>query len=164
MPNPLEICTIVAGGQRYDNWETVEVSHNVMQVVDHVMLTVSEISTKAVSWASLKLKPGDSVQVLLAGEAVVNGWVYLRQATTDTNSHSVQIGIASPAQEIVASTVETKPGIYKNQSAQQIGSALAGKMGVGFSIAGNPPGGKSAISQIRGARRRDDIQLYRKNV
>jgi prophage tail gpP-like protein len=140
MSKPQEICVVTALGQKYDSWDTVEVHHNTMEVVDHAMLTVAEISTAGTSLNNLKLKPGDHASVSLAGEVVLDGTVYLRQASCDANSHQVQIGIASLAQPIVESSVGAKSGTYKNQTIQSIGSAVAGKMGVKFSVLGNPGG------------------------
>jgi len=147
MANPTEICVVKALGQSYDTWETVEVTHAIGQVVDHCMLTVAEISS-ASSWSTLKLKPGDPAQVYLAGILVLDGHVYLRQAILDANSHAVQIGIATPAQAIVASTVQAKPGIYKNQTIQAIGSAVFAPYGVKFSVIGSPPGANQPFPRI----------------
>jgi prophage tail gpP-like protein len=147
MANPQEICKVTALGQSYDTWETVEVHHNKEQVIDHCMLTVSEISS-ASSWSTLKLKPGDPAQVYLAGSLVLDGHVYLRQATIDPNSHEVQIGIASRAQPIVPSTVQAKPGIYKNQTIQAIGSAVFAPYGVNFSVVGSPGGADLPFPRI----------------
>jgi prophage tail gpP-like protein len=147
MANPQEICKVTALGQSYDTWETVEVHHNVEQVVDHCMLTVSEISS-ASSWVTLKLKPGDAAQVYLAGSLVLDGHVYLRRGSLDPNSRAIQIGIASRAQPIVPSTVQAKPGIYKNQTIQAIGSAVFAPYGVNFSVVGSPAGADLPFPRI----------------
>jgi hypothetical protein len=73
---------------------------------------------------------------------VLTGFVYLRQAAYDANSHAVQIGIASKVQAVTVSTVKANPGQYMNQTLQQIGSAVFGSETppVGFTIQGNPSG------------------------
>ncbi|HEY2210279.1 MAG TPA: hypothetical protein VGH62_01425 [Bradyrhizobium sp.] len=140
MPNPQEICVVTALGQRYDTWETVEVHRSTDDIIDHAMLTVAEITSPSAMWAALKLKPGDPAQVSLAGRKVLDGKVYLRQAAIDPNSHAVQIGIASNAQTIIPTTVESKPGTYKKQTIESIGKAVFGKYGVAFKVVGNPTG------------------------
>jgi hypothetical protein len=60
MPKAQEIAVVVALGQRYDIWQTVEVVHSSDDVIDHALLTVAEPSTGAKSLAALKLKPGDA--------------------------------------------------------------------------------------------------------
>lgn len=141
MPNPTEVCSVSASGQKYDIWETVEVSRQIDdRTVDHCLLTVAENSKLAVKADDIKLMPGDQVTVALAGQQVINGVVYLRQVAYDGHNHSVQIGIASRAQALIQSTVDASPGQYTNQTVQQMASAIAGKVGVPFQIDGNPPG------------------------
>jgi hypothetical protein len=106
MANASEICTVTAGGQKYTNWETVEVHKSASDVIDHCMLTVSEPSTGGTGLAALKLVPGDSASVTLGGAKAINGMVYLRQAAADANTHAVQIGIASNAQKVMRTTVD----------------------------------------------------------
>jgi prophage tail gpP-like protein len=140
MAKPTEICTVVVNGGRYDLWETVEVSHAVDPVIDHAMLTVSEPSSGAKTLSALKMKPGDTAQVYLAGVLVLSGTVYLRQAAYDKQQHAVQIGIVANGQSIMPATVQTNPGQYKNQTLQQIVTAAFGTAGVAFSIKGSPDG------------------------
>lgn len=148
MPNPTEICKVVAQGMNYDYWETVEVTHSCAEIVDHAMLTVSEPSTGAASLAALKLKPGDSAQVYLAGTLIIDGHVYLRQAAYDANSHGVQIGIVSNVQGALVSTVSAAPGQYINSTLQQIASTVMGEIGVKFSIDGSPSGANEPFDRV----------------
>jgi prophage tail gpP-like protein len=141
MPNPVEVCTVTVGGTKYDIWETVEVTRSIDdRTIDHCMLTVAENSQLATSLSNIKLAPGDQVSVALAGQTVINGTVYLRQAAYDGQRHAVQIGITSRAQDLIATTVDANPGQHVNKTAKQIGSEIAGKVGVSFSIVGNPSG------------------------
>src|SRR5437762_1038050 len=129
MANPTEICEVTANGRIYSNWKTVEVSRNIDDnFIDHALLVVSEVSSGAKAISDLKLKPGDPVTVKLTGQLVIDGEVYLRQAAYNAREHSVQIGISSFAQSVVASTVDGKPGQYTNQTLQQIASACFGKV------------------------------------
>jgi prophage tail gpP-like protein len=148
MPKPQEIAVVTALGQKYDIWTTVEVTHSADDVIDHALLTVSEISTGAKNFAAIKLQPGDPATVTLAGQVVISGMVYLRQASYDAKEHGVQIGISSIAQSIEASTVDAAPGQYINQTLQQIGSAVFGRVGVNFSIEGAPAGADMPFPRI----------------
>jgi hypothetical protein len=134
MSKPNEIAVVTALGQKYDIWNTVEVTREYSQTIDHALLTVSEISTGAKNFAAMKLKPGDPATITLAGETAIDGYVYLRQSSYDAKEHGVQIGICSNSQAIMASTVDANPGQYINQTLQQIGSAVFGKVGVNFSV------------------------------
>jgi prophage tail gpP-like protein len=148
MPKPQEVCTVVALGQTYRIWNTVEVTHSSDDVIDHAMLTVSEISTGAPNFAAIKLQPGDRAQVFLAGFLVVDGLVFLRQSSYEAKEHGVQIGISSIAQSVNVSTVAASPGQYLNQTLQQIGSSVFGAVGVGFSIEGAPEGAFKPFKRV----------------
>lgn len=140
MPKPQEVCVVVANGQRYDIWESVEVSHSYDPAIDRALLTVAEPSAGAKTLAALKLKPGDKAQVYLAGIKVLDGEVYLRQAAYDPNSHAVQIGISSKGQNVMVATVKAEPGQYVKQTLSQIASAAFGTAGIGFRVLGSPVG------------------------
>jgi prophage tail gpP-like protein len=144
MTNPAEVCTISADGQKYDIWETCELHRSVAGpsggVINHALMTVSEISTGGTGFSSLKLTVGDTVSIDLAGINVINGMVYLRQPAYDDKMHAVQIGVSSKTEAVVRNTVKVKPGVYPNQTIQQIGSACFGSVGCTFTVVGNPPG------------------------
>jgi len=150
MATPQEICTVTAAGIKYNNWETIEVRRAVHPyTIDHCMLTVSEVSTvNAGGLSALKLAPGDTATVTLGGIKVMDGYVYLRQAAYDANTHAVQIGICSRAQAIMRTSVDGAPGQYIQQTIQQIGSACFGKVGVNFKVIGNPPGADMIFDRI----------------
>ena len=141
MANAAEICSITADGQKYDIWETVEIHRAVeSSVINHALMTVSEISTGGAGFSNLKLTIGDTVSIDLAGINVINGMVYLRQSANDDKMHAVQIGVSSKTEAVVRNTVKVKPGVYPNQTIQQIGSACFGSVGCGFKVVGSPPG------------------------
>jgi prophage tail gpP-like protein len=150
MANAAEVCSITADGQIYNIWESMEIHRSVDGVsgnIAHGLMTVSEISTGGAGFSNLKLTIGDQVQMSLAGTNVINGPVYLRQAAYDEKTHAVQIGVTSKTQIIVRSSVDYNPGSYPNQNIQQIASACFGKVGVGFSIVGNPSGADSKFTR-----------------
>lgn len=149
MPRPDQIAVVTANGQRYDIWTQIEVSRSVPDVIDHALLTVAEISPRSRGFiSSLKLAPGDDATVTLAGQLVLRGRVYLRQAAVDASNHQVQIGVASAGQVVMSSTVDANPGQYINQTLQQIGSACFGKVGVSFKIDGAPSGANLPFPRV----------------
>jgi prophage tail gpP-like protein len=151
MANAAEVCSIIADGQTYNIWESVEIHRAVAGEtgnIAHATMTVSEISTGGAGFSNLKLTIGDTVQMSLAGTNVINGPVYLRQGAFDEKTHAVQIGVTSRTQIIVRSSVDYNPGSYPNQNIQQIASACFGKVGVGFSIAGNPSGADQKFTRV----------------
>jgi prophage tail gpP-like protein len=149
MPKPQEICIVIANGERYDIWEIVEVTRSAENIIDHALLTVSEISTAGgTGFSHLKLSPGDVASINLGGVNALTGYVYLRQAAYDKNTHAVQIGICSKTQPVIRTSVDGVPGQYLKQNIQQIGSACFGKVGVGFKVVGAPAGADMIFERI----------------
>jgi prophage tail gpP-like protein len=150
MPNPALICIVTAGGTKYQNWKTVEVSRCVEdEFIDHAMLTVAEIKGGNPSGLSnLKLKPFDKVTITLAGQPALEGFVYLRQGIVDATSHQVQIGICSNNQAVMVSTVDAKPGQYTDQTLEQIAKAAFAPVKVNFRIVGNPDGADKKFEKV----------------
>jgi prophage tail gpP-like protein len=129
MPNPAEIAKVVANGQTYQIWQSLEVHASFDETIDHAMLQVSELTSPSAVAAMQRLKPGDDADIYLAGNLVMKGTVYLRQGSMDADSQAVARG-----------TVPAKPGQHLNQTAQSIISYLYGTVGVNFKIVGAPPG------------------------
>jgi len=134
MPRSDQIAEVTAKGQKYNSWTTIEATRSAEDIIDHVLLTASEVSSGASTLATLKLQPGDKATVSLAGKQIMNGQVYLRQGVADGGTHEIQIGICSISQAVMASTVTGEPGQYVNQTLQQIGSAVFGEIGVNFTV------------------------------
>jgi prophage tail gpP-like protein len=161
MPKPTEICTVSVGSEKYSNWKTVELTRSFDDpIASHCMLTVAEPSSNATSLSNIKLKPFDKVTVNLAGRYAMSGFVYLRQAFVDANQHGVQIGIVSETQKIIASTVDAKPGQYKDKTLLEICNAIASPVGVKITMSGNPEGADVKFKRFNehmGERRIDAI-------
>src|SRR5882672_5513173 len=106
MATPQEICTVTANGEQYDIWEIVEVTRSAETIIDHAILTVSEVSTAGGSgFSQLKLSPGDVATIKLGGALAMTGYVYLRQTAYDARTHAVQIGICSKNQAVLRTSV-----------------------------------------------------------
>jgi prophage tail gpP-like protein len=149
MATPQEICVVEANGRKYDIWENFELSRTMPVLMDHAMLTVSEVSSSGgTGFSNLKLAPGDKATMTLGGVTALTGTVYLRQAAYDANTHAVQIGIASQVHAVIRTSVDGAPGQYLNQNLQQIASACFGKVGVGFTILGAPAGADLVFKRI----------------
>jgi prophage tail gpP-like protein len=149
MTTPQEIAVVEANGRKYNIWENFELSRTIPVLMDHAMLTVSEVSTAGgTGFSNLKLAPGDKAIITLGGVTALTGTVYLRQAAYDATTHAVQIGIASQVHAVIRTSVDGAPGQYLNQTLQQIASACFGKVGVGFRILGAPAGADLVFKRI----------------
>jgi prophage tail gpP-like protein len=151
MPNPLETAMVIAGGMQYTNWTNVAVERSYDQVVAHATLTVVEGPIKSGTMGpitALRLSVGTPVTVLLAGQLAITGQVTVRQPSYSAEAHGVQLVVSSLTQNVTISTVDAAPGQYLNQNLQSIASAVFGKVGVGFSIVGSPPGANKLFPRI----------------
>src|ERR1017187_2539800 len=103
MANPAEIANIIALGESYDYWESVEIERMYGQPASYMTLTVAEIGDVNHGYKNLKLKNNDPAQGYLAGQLAANGVVDTRQVAYDPVNHSVQIRVASITENLAAS-------------------------------------------------------------
>lgn len=130
MPNPAQIATVIAGGQTYAAWESMEIERRYDDCISHMRLTAAEFVNKGQGFSSLQLMPGTAATGYLAGQLAITGKVCARQPTYDKNGHAVQIVVASLTQPLTCSTVDGNPGQYSGYTWLQLAQAVAGKVGV----------------------------------
>ena len=112
--SPDQIATIVANGQTYAYWTSVEIERSVGDGISHMTFTSAEISQNSESWANLKLGLWTKCQGYLGGQLAISGQIESRQVYYNKDTHSVQLVIMSFAQELTSSTVKASPGQYSN--------------------------------------------------
>jgi prophage tail gpP-like protein len=136
MPRPTEICEVRAKGSSFRAWKSVdvEVCIGTEPVVAQATLVVAEIGNFK-SWSTLRLKPGDPVQVYMAGQQAIDGVVTIRQVTYDAGSHNVRIVIQSKLGDTLVSSA--KPEQQKNVTLTQACNHIL-KSGNKFSLLGSP--------------------------
>jgi prophage tail gpP-like protein len=138
MPKASEIASIVANGQNFQFWETVEISRLVGESISYMRFTPAEPGNNSTGWAGLRLMPGDQAQGYLAGQLAATGIVVGRQVFYDATTRSCEITVASNVHELEAQTVDGTPGQYLNNSFSQICKAVCGKVGVAVNIESVP--------------------------
>ena len=149
MPKIEEYCEIIAAGQKYRNWETVEVSRDFSEVVSNITLSVAEISPQGgKDWSSVRLKPGDPMTAYLAGKLVATGHVIVRQAAYNKDNHSVRFIAQSLVADLIDTTVEAKPGQYRKSNLKQIAGSVLKPFGIDFSISGSPDGADKIFDRV----------------
>src|SRR5665647_572937 len=127
MSNPNEIATIVTAAGVYSYWKSISIERIVGDTVSYMRFTAAEPGVaigETPSWGTLQLSPPDSAQGYLAGQLAISGIVTTRQAAYADKEHGVEIIVASYTESGIASTVDANPGQYKNQTIQQIASAV----------------------------------------
>lgn len=106
-PPPSEVAELIVNGAIYRDWESVQVKHQANEMPPYSFrFTCSEgMPLSSDVWA-LRIKPGDSCQIRLAGIPAFSGYVYVRQVFYDAHRHHVELqGAASLAPSIASAIV-----------------------------------------------------------
>ena len=137
MPSSDFVATIVAGGQRYTNWKSVMVRRDYGNWQSVFQFTAAEPVRSSNGWATIKLKPGDAVQVYLGADKVIDGSITTREVSFDDKSHDLVIAGKSLTQNL-ESSVKIQPGTYDGSTFEQAARSVLGPTGVKLVIK-NPP-------------------------
>jgi prophage tail gpP-like protein len=157
------LAQIVAGGSIFSGWESIEISRVAGETKSYMRFRyVENTSTSPSSIGQFSsLVPGVPCMGYLAGQLAITGAVETRQAVLDPNSHGVEIIVAGLTAGLDYSTVDANPGEYKNQTVQQIASAIASKVGVNVVLKGDTSGADLPFDRVQehvGERRIDIIR------
>src|SRR6516162_8407115 len=91
VPDPEEVATIVVGGARYDDWETVYVQLRWQDWYPTFQFTAAERDPNPPLWDRIQFEPPDPVAVYLGGQLAITGNIMRRQTAYDKGNHAVQI-------------------------------------------------------------------------
>lgn len=151
------IATIVANGQVYPGWTSIEIWREFGNPVSYMKFSAAE----DIGAAYYSVQPGDMAQGYLQGIQCINGQVITRQVSVDKGTHVVEVIVASQTQGAIVGTVKNNPGQYKNQTFQQIASAALGVANINLKMLGNPSGADipfARVSEHLGERLIDFVQ------
>jgi prophage tail gpP-like protein len=138
MPKFEEICEVRAAGSSFKDWLSVEVRWAADDWRRYFTLQLAEPGKRG-SISSIRLKPGDDVDILLAGQpALTGGKVVSRQTAYDAARHAVQVDGFSKAGN--ASRHSPEPEQYRNYTYTAIANKLLVPLGLNFKM-DNPPDG-----------------------
>jgi prophage tail gpP-like protein len=131
---PQEVAVLIVNGVYYRDWESVMVKLDFYeQAFARFRFTCSEGMPLAKNFAKLRIKPGDHVDVSLAGiKVIVDGIVYSRQVSYSARAHHIEIQGVSQSHKLTQGSVVHKTGEWKNASFQQIARSV---MGSPFNVA-----------------------------
>lgn len=132
MPRFDEYAEIVVNGRAFRDWKAVEITHRFQDWAVYCTLATAEPGDTRRGWPALRLKIGDRGQVRLAGEMVVDGVIFCRQTAYDAHQHGVSVIVGTKLANLVAASVEAKPGQYKDYSYSAIARSVLRPFGVEF--------------------------------
>lgn len=148
MASQPNIATITINNQTYSFWESVICERTYGEPVSYATLQCAEIGPTDGAIANLKIGIGDEGKVYLAGQLAATGVIDMRQVAYNGTTHGVQVRLHSYIQDLLASTVDGKPGQYTNSVFQQISQAVAKPVNITINVNGNPSGADKIFERV----------------
>jgi len=121
-----ERATLIVGGKKFEDWETVWVQHTWGDPYSQFRFTAAERAGEAV----LQIMPEESCVIELAGELAITGIVVTRQAAFDESNHAVQLQGVSKTWAAASSSIIHKTNSYDGKSFMQIAEEILKPTGV----------------------------------
>jgi prophage tail gpP-like protein len=136
-----ERAELVVRGAVFSEWESVTAELSIGDEPSyHFSFTVSEVQPFAESLAVLRIRPGDSFTLFLAGHLVMTGFVTTRNVYFDATQHTVNLTGVSFSHQIALGAAITPTGQFHGQGLQQMAQQLLGPMGIGMTLLGDQIG------------------------
>jgi prophage tail gpP-like protein len=137
MPNPQEVASIVVGGRRFDDWESVWVQHRWTEQYPLFRFTAAERDPVPELWQTLQFKPQDECAIYLGGMLAINGVILTRQVAYDANSHGVMLQGVGIQWYVGRASVLDEKGNFDEMTFEQIARKVIAPFGVGIHVIGS---------------------------
>jgi len=111
-----EYITVVAGGQVYDGWESVQIEWTFNQPEVNALVTTTEIGpfSEAPIFDKWNFPPGTEIQIYAGSELAFWGAVYSYEPKADAESHSVALICKTQTWAWAISSVKSETGQYQD--------------------------------------------------
>jgi prophage tail gpP-like protein len=126
--NPTEICEILVSGVRYSQWKTVSVKRALDAIAASFEVTASNVLDAPLP--NVPAFPGDEVQVFLAGELIITGYIETRQGAFDANDHGLQFQGRTKTGDMVDSSADEEGGQFENTTLSALASRICSPFGI----------------------------------
>ena len=133
---PEETATIVAGGRRFDDWESVSVQHRWADPNPIFRFTAAERDPIPTLWERLQFVPGDECAIYLGGILAIAGVILLRQTAYDANQHGVMLQGVGVTWYAARGSIMDKDGNFDGQTFEQAARKVIAPFGVGVKTIG----------------------------
>lgn len=136
-PKSTELAILTVNGQKYQDWESVMVRHAKKEAPFFTFrFTCSEGMPLVKNFAALRIRPGDSCTITLAGELAFAGLVHTRQVYYDANRHYIEIQGASNVLVLSYASVVHKTMEQNNVTFEQYAKTLLAPFKINFVVEG----------------------------
>lgn len=120
-----EKATLIVGGSKFEDWESVWVQKTWGDSFHQFRFTCAERDE-----APKQLKPEDECEIELAGELAITGMILTRQAAYDENSHGVMLQGVSNSWAAARSSIIHETNSFDGKTFMQIAEEVLEKTGV----------------------------------
>jgi len=134
---PKDIATLLVGGNKFEDWESVWVQHILGDPFSQFKFTAAEREPSAQTFALLQIKPADECVIEMSDDLAMNGIVLVRQAAYDENNHGVMLQGVSNSWGASSASVIHKTGNFDGKSFKQIADEVLEPTGVNGTTFGN---------------------------
>jgi prophage tail gpP-like protein len=134
---PDEVATIVVGGRRFDDWESVYVQDRWADGWAIFRFTATERDPLPGVWDKLQIKPGDECAIYLGGYLAIVGVVTVRQTAYDANSHGVMLQGVGLTWFAARGSILDKTSSYDNMTFEQVARKVLAPFSVGVRVIGS---------------------------
>lgn len=161
MPDVQEWCEVRTSGGVYRDWTSVLVHQDMdenwsiffqLECAEVTPTGTPSLLSSAAGKSLLRLKPGDRVDIALAGKLVVEqGFIKVRQSAGDAHRHAVQVSGLSKAGAIREVSIDIKKlgGVqFKDSTLSSIASAVLKPHGIGFSLQNAPAAAQDKFKNV----------------
>lgn len=115
-----EKATLIVGGKKFEDWESVWVQQTWGDAFHQFRFTAAERDPTPQLYALLQLRPGDECIIELAGELAITGIILTRQAAYDPNSHGVMLQGVSMSWAAARASIIHETGSFDGKHFMQI--------------------------------------------
>ncbi|POR42691.1 hypothetical protein [Methylobacterium sp. V23] len=148
MSDPDLICEVRTTDGTYRNWLSVAMTQSFddRNGFRNFRLICAEPSAVA----NLRLKPGDRVDIALAGQVVVKeGYIVNRQAAYDANRHVVQIDGYSKGGQTTRASINEGTGQFRGYKLEAIANSVLKPHGIKFKVVNPPDGADEPFTNVQ---------------
>jgi prophage tail gpP-like protein len=125
-----ESATLIVGGSRFEDWESVWVQKTMGDGFHQFKFQAAEREPTPQLFALLQIKPEDECIIELAGELVINGMVVTRQTAYDGTNHGVMIQGASSTWPAARASVVHDTNSFDGKTFMQIAEEILKPTGI----------------------------------
>lgn len=133
-----DVIELIVNGQRYSGWTEVSIDIGIDNLASAFSLTVTERSpddgASAAAWLA---EAGAAVQVTIAGETVISGYIDAANPSLSAADHSITISGRSRAADLIDCSAVHATGSWAGQTLAQIAGDLAKPLGVTVTVEGD---------------------------